>query len=264
MSQVTVTMSGRLNVHGWLPFSSTRSRPFTFQFDPNAHFDRSRWQSVAGPFSQDLGVSPHLFVLSPNNKLLVTCGHWDNSFRVFSIERGRQLARNDHHNDIVTCMALDRVGTGEHLITGSRDTTCVVWRFASNEVYEHPLQILYGHDSEVMCVDISTELDMAVSGAKDGTCIIHTVGRGHYMHTLLPRKERHRCVVNHAHISSLGRVLIYTEDKQARSKVSWCAILYQTPSKCVCVSTVDLWQEEVISYQMSLLSYSRKFFTWPS
>ena len=34
--------------------------------------------------------------------------------------------------DIVTCMALDRVGTGEHLITGSRDTTCVVWRFGSN------------------------------------------------------------------------------------------------------------------------------------
>ena len=35
-------------------------------------------------------------------------------------------------SDVVTCMALDRVGTGEHLITGSRDTTCVVWRFGSN------------------------------------------------------------------------------------------------------------------------------------
>ena len=75
-------------------------------------------------------------------------------------------------------MALDRVGTGDHLITGSRDTTCVVWRFGSNvsllpyryvgdscdlvslplshiscsvpqEVYDHPLQTLYGHDSEV-------------------------------------------------------------------------------------------------------------------
>ena len=34
--------------------------------------------------------------------------------------------------DVVTCMSLDRVGTGDHLITGSRDTTCVVWRFGSN------------------------------------------------------------------------------------------------------------------------------------
>ena len=37
-----------------------------------------------------------------------------------------------HSPDIVTCMALDRVGTGEVLITGSRDTTCVIWRFGSN------------------------------------------------------------------------------------------------------------------------------------
>jgi hypothetical protein len=221
---VTVTISGRLNIHGWLPFSSTKSRPFTFQFDPNAHFDRSRWQTVAGPFSQDIPVSHGLFILSPNNKLLVTCGHWDNSFRVFSIERSKLLARIEHHEDVVTCMALDRVGTGDHLITGSRDTTCVVWRFGSNEVYDHPLQTLYGHDSEVTCVDISTELDMTVSGAKDGTCIIHTVQRGHYMHTLLPRKERHKCVVRHALISPLGRLLVYTEDKLARSKDIQCQL----------------------------------------
>ena len=30
--------------------------------------------------------------------------------------------------DIVTCMALDKAGTGEHLVTGSRDTTCVIWK----------------------------------------------------------------------------------------------------------------------------------------
>ena len=83
------------------------------------------------------------------------------------------------------------------------------------------------------------------------------------MHTLLPRKERHKCVISHAHISSLGRVLIYTEDKQARSKVS------STPScvnllsdVCACVSRVDPGQEEVISYGMGLLdTYSRKFCT---
>ena len=44
------------------------------------------------------------------------------------------------------------------------------------EVSEHPLVTLYGHDSEVLCVDISTELDMAVSGAK--------VCHHHHYHTL--------------------------------------------------------------------------------
>lgn len=38
---VTITENGLLNIHGWLPFSSSKNRPFTFQFDPNAHFDRS-------------------------------------------------------------------------------------------------------------------------------------------------------------------------------------------------------------------------------
>lgn len=34
--------------------------------------------------------------------------------------------------DIVTCMALDKAGAGDYLITGSRDTTCVVWKFGNS------------------------------------------------------------------------------------------------------------------------------------
>lgn len=122
---------------------------------------RSKWQLVAGPFAQDLPVTPKLFVLSPNNKLLVTGGHWDNTFRVHSIEKGRLAFRVHHHNgtrtcpgflshtqhlsptppDIVTCMALDKAGAGEHFITGSRDTTCVIWKFG-NYVSLSPLPTL--------------------------------------------------------------------------------------------------------------------------
>lgn len=116
--------------------------------------------------------------------------------------------------DVVTCMALDKAGAGEHLITGSRDTTSVIWKFSQNvgvsawlthSLSDHssakaftfsswlqgfmdtPLVTLYGHDSEVLCVDISTELDMAVSGAKVPHCLhIHTLltvtKSVHYMH----------------------------------------------------------------------------------
>lgn len=31
-------------------------------------------------------------------------------------------------------MALDKAGTGEHLVTGSRDTTCVVWKFKNDVI----------------------------------------------------------------------------------------------------------------------------------
>lgn len=113
---------------------------------------RSRWQFVGGPFAQDIDVKSSLFVLSPNNKYIVSGGHWDNSFRVHLVEKGKLAARVTHHNgthahactcgcygyflcvgaDVVTCMALDKAGVGDHLITGSRDTSCAIWKFGVN------------------------------------------------------------------------------------------------------------------------------------
>ena len=34
--------------------------------------------------------------------------------------------------DVVTCIALDKAGSGDHLITGSRDTTCAIWTLGGN------------------------------------------------------------------------------------------------------------------------------------
>jgi len=73
--------------------------------------------------------------------------------------------------DLVTCVALDQCGS--FLVTGSRDTTCVVWDVShlgtssSSAVHmtPRPVQTLYGHDKAVTCVGIMTELDMAVSGS---------------------------------------------------------------------------------------------------
>lgn len=74
--------------------------------------------------------------------------------------------------DLVTCVALDQCGS--FLVTGSRDTTCVVWYVnqlgtgSSTAIHmtPHPVQTLYGHDQAVTCVGIMTELDMAVSGSR--------------------------------------------------------------------------------------------------
>ena len=38
-----------------------------------------------------------MFVTSRSNKLLVSAGHWDNSFRVESLEKGRIIARVAYH-----------------------------------------------------------------------------------------------------------------------------------------------------------------------
>lgn len=58
-----------------------------------------------------------------------------------------------------------------------------------------PVQVLYGHDDEVTCVAISTELDMAVSGSK--------VSRG-WVASLIPGKKA-PAIAPPSSSSSLGR-----------------------------------------------------------
>ncbi|KAH3749002.1 hypothetical protein DPMN_183491 [Dreissena polymorpha] len=74
-------------------------------------------------------------------------------------------------SDIVTCLALDYCGI--HLISGSRDTTCIIWHIEQQggvcvNISPKPLQTLYSHDNEVSAVHISSELDLAVSASKAG------------------------------------------------------------------------------------------------
>lgn len=129
------------------------------EMTPGTH--RSKCPCLGGPFDKDLNISSHLFALSSNNKLLLTAGHWDNSFRTYSLEKNKMVARTTHHTGkchnykslyltsspspppsllpfhsaVVTCLAVDRLGTEDLLITGSKDTTCVIWKFSKHVSY---------------------------------------------------------------------------------------------------------------------------------
>lgn len=100
-------------------------------------------------------------------------------------------------------------------MTGSRDTTCVIWDIlqqnnVSYGINGKPLQTLYGHDDEVTCVALSVELDIAVSGSKDATIIVHTVRNGLYVRTLKPGRTiplNPRNVVNRVALMSDGKIV---------------------------------------------------------
>lgn len=70
-------------------------------------------------------------------------------------------------------------------------------------------------------MDISTELDLAVSGAKDGTCLLHTVRQGRYLNTIQPRKGT-KCEILSVAISGHGVLIIYSEDRTMRQRVCTC------------------------------------------
>ena len=54
-----------------------------------------------------------MFVASRSNKLLVSAGHWDNSFRVESLEKGRIIARVAYHQGGLYCLYVCTSQNGE-------------------------------------------------------------------------------------------------------------------------------------------------------
>nr|XP_048315334.1 neurobeachin-like protein 1 isoform X2 [Myodes glareolus] len=217
---VTVNINYVIGTHGWLPYDRNISNYFTFIKDQTVTNPKAQ-RTVNGPFAPGLKITSKLFVVSHDAKLLFSAGHWDNSIQVTSLTKGKIVSHNIRHIDIVTCLATDYCGI--HLISGSRDTTCMIWQIMQQGgtavgLASKPFQILYGHTDEILSVGISTELDMAVSGSRDGTVIIHTIQKGQYMRTLRPPCESSLFLtIPSLAVSWEGHIVIYSslEEKPA-------------------------------------------------
>uniref|UniRef100_A0A673NB62 Neurobeachin-like protein 2 n=1 Tax=Sinocyclocheilus rhinocerous TaxID=307959 RepID=A0A673NB62_9TELE len=186
-----LSANGMIGTHSWLPYDKNIANYFTFTRDPSVSNPKTQ-RFLSGPFSPGVEIGSQVLVVSTDGRLLFSGGHWDCSIRVTMLGKAKLVGRICRHIDVVTCLALDLCGI--YLISGSRDTTCMVWQVLqqggfSSGLSPRPVQVLCGHDQEVTCVAISTELDMAISGSKDGTVIMHSVRRGQYLLTLRPPCE---------------------------------------------------------------------------
>ncbi|KAM4736367.1 neurobeachin-like protein 2 isoform 1-T1 [Anableps anableps] len=214
---VTVSSSGLIGTHSWLPFDKNITNYFTFTKDPTMTNPKTQ-RFLAGPFSPGVELSAQVLVVSNDGRLLFSAGHWDCSLHVTQLSKGKLVGRICRHIDVVTCLALDLCGI--YLISGSRDTSCIVWQVLqqggfSSGLSPRPVQILSGHDQEVTCVAISTELDMAVSGSKDGTVIVHTVRRGQYLRTLRPPGDGNVCApITALQVGMEGHIVVQTSQEE--------------------------------------------------
>lgn len=117
---------------------------------------------------------------------------------------------------------------GSVVATGSYDTTVMVWevlRFRGSEkrvrnmqidhprkdsiIAETPFHILCEHDDIVTCVYVSVELDIVISGSKDGTCVFHTLRQGRYVRSL---RHPSGCALSKLIASRHGRVVFYSDE----------------------------------------------------
>lgn len=176
---------------------------------------------MGAPFSPGLEVSPLLFsaLRIGDRTLLVTAGHWDNTFKLFSADDGRLVQSVLRHKDAVTCVGVspETGGSPGVIVAGSRDTTVTVWEtvtvlekgYSGRAVADRPSRVLCGHDDVINCVAVSRDLDVVASGSKDASVILHTLRNGRYLRSLVhPSKGS----VDRLVLSRNGMVVLYSHD----------------------------------------------------
>ncbi|TKW23149.1 hypothetical protein SEVIR_4G274600v4 [Setaria viridis] len=178
--------------------------------------------------AENVEFGRHCLATMQNNgdNYLILCGNWENSFQIISLSDGRIMQSIRQHKDVVGCVAVS--SDGNVVATGGYDTTVMIWhafrgrpidkklRTANFElsekehvIVERPVHILCGHDDIITCLFVSTELDIVISGSKDGTCIFHTLREGRYV-----RSIQHPSGVGLSKLvaSQHGRVVLYSEN----------------------------------------------------
>ncbi|XP_017126991.1 neurobeachin-like protein 1 isoform X3 [Drosophila elegans] len=242
---VSVSKSSILGCNSWLSFD--KDHGFLLEIDATTANLKNR-KRVFGPFHSSQPPHSQLFAVSTDGKLLYAGGIWDNSLRVYNLNKGKAVASVTRHLDIITCIALDNCGS--YLVTGSRDCTCIVWSIQSqqqggggstsnipvhaltgqshlqaitqlntqNHYSPKPLTVLYGHDDAISSVAIYTELDLVVSGSLDGTVNVYTLQEGQFVRTLKPIGCTESCVqISFVTLSYHGHIAFSALDDTSHS-----------------------------------------------
>lgn len=204
---VLVNQGLTMSVKMWLTTQLHSGGSFTFSGSQDPFFgigsDVLPPCKISTPLAENIELGKQCFTTlqMPSENFLVTCGNWENSFLVISLNDGRIVQSIRQHKDVVSCVAV--TSDGSVLATGSYDTTVMVWdvfRLRAAEkrarntqtelprreciIVENPIHILCGHDDIITCLFVSAELDIVISGSKDGTCIFHTLREGRYVRSI--------------------------------------------------------------------------------
>lgn len=229
---VIVNQGLTLTVKMWLTTQLQSGGNFTFSGSLEPFFgvgsDVLSTRKIGSPVAENVELEAQYFATmpTPSENFLISCGNWENSFQVISLHDGRMVQSIRQHKDVVSCVAV--TADGSILATGSYDTTVMVWevyrpkttekkvRNSSTEVprkdyviVETPFHILCGHDDIITCLHVSVELDVVISGSKDGTCIFHTLRGGRYVRSL---RHPSGSAISKLAASQHGRIVFYAEN----------------------------------------------------
>ncbi|MCO5595749.1 hypothetical protein L7F22_049797 [Adiantum nelumboides] len=232
---VLVANDFKIMLRNWITASQAGGN-FTFSSSQDPFFavgaEVSQPYRMKGPCAGNLELSPCCFqtIQSRASNYLLTCGFWDNSFRIMSLSDG-SLQSYKRHKDVVSCVAVS--SDGSYLVTGSHDTTVMVWEIdvlfhasrkqglkdiastndrsakMDNLLFDKPRHVLSGHDDIVTCLAVSVELDLVISGSRDSSCILHTLREGRYVQSI---QHPFKSSISRLVLSKHGLLVLFSND----------------------------------------------------
>ncbi|KAH0760080.1 hypothetical protein KY290_023573 [Solanum tuberosum] len=229
---VLVNQGLSMSVKTWVTTQLQSGGNFTFSSSQDPFFgigsDILPPRKIGSPLAENIELGAQCFgtLSTPSESFLITCGTCENSFQVISLTDGRMVQSIRQHKDVVSCISV--TSDGSILATGSYDTTVMIWeivRIRTSEkrvkhtqaevprkdciIAEAPFHILCGHDDVITCLYASIELDIVISGSKDGTCVFHTLRDGRYVRSL---RHPSGSPLSKLVASRHGRIVLYSDD----------------------------------------------------
>ena len=164
---------------------------------------------------------------------LLSCGYWDDTVKIHSID-GMKLLCSDigGHRGPIRCLSMST--DGALMVTGGEDATCRVWvvdhfdmASALCDGYTQTAlgvsngsgnllklcHILWGHAHPISCLDMSSELDVVVSGDFGGLVCVHTIRRGEYIRSIIPNSKFPGCAVKKIALEGNGAFAVHMADQ---------------------------------------------------
>ncbi|XP_042512465.1 BEACH domain-containing protein C2 [Macadamia integrifolia] len=182
------------------------------------------------------------------DKEIITGGHADNSIKLISSDGARTIETATGHCAPVTCLALS--ADSYCLVTGSQDTTVILWRVhrastshSSNiseptrssgtpsssssgnlaniladssrrRRIEGPMHVLRGHLREITCCGINSDLGIVASCSVSSDVLLHSIGKGRLIRRLVGVEAHALCLSSRGVImtwnKSEGRISTFT------------------------------------------------------
>ncbi|KAL9647552.1 hypothetical protein ABK040_006908 [Willaertia magna] len=148
--------------------------------------------------------------LSPDGRYLIS-GSADATVNVYTLNyltvKARPSVIKNQVKEIISSSGIANAAAGViDDLQLMRSSTMVM--SSKEPLSNQPNTILYGHEAAILCVDVSSDLDIVVSGDSDGCVLVHTLNEGRYIRTI---EHPMRNQVNLVKISSDGHIVMHSE-----------------------------------------------------